>query len=159
MSPRSHSEEPGGTRKIPKNKRQGADRRAEGQAKAQRSGRSHYGSEPPPDAVPLEPIFERLINPKTGEQMVRPVARSAGRNGRMYFKPMPLIFGAPVRPKLPVRRSTISLPPRGHADGKDYVWAGHLEKCVDPVTGYVWYEPVVYIVEQAIHPHGQLVRK
>ena len=104
---------------------------------------------PPPDAVPLEPIFERLINPKTGEQVIRPLARSATRNGRIYFQPMPLIFGVPVRAKMPVRRSTMSLPPRSDADGK----------CVDPDTGAIWYEPVVYIVEQAAHPNGRLVPK
>ena len=114
---------------------------------------------PPPDAVPLEPIFERLINPKTGEQVIRPLARSATRNGRIYFQPRPLIFGVPVRAKMPVRRSTMSLPPRSDADGKNYVWGVHLEKCVDPDTGAIWYEPVVYIVEQAAHPNGRLVPK
>ena len=99
------------------------------------------------------------MNPKTGAQAIRPIARYAGKHGRIYHIGMPLIFSAPVRAKLPRRVALSSQPPPGAVDTKNYVWAGHLEKCVDPDTGYVWYEPVVYIVEQAVHPNGRLVPK
>lgn len=109
----------------------------------------------PANGVALEPLYERYIDRKSGVEVVIPIARTARPTGRISLAPLPPIFGANIRKGAPMRRAL----PRGasivgHDAGPGYVWAGHLQKCVDEDTGEVYYVPVVYIVELAARPNN-----
>ena len=112
----------------------------------------------------LEPLYERYIDRRLRSQIVIPIARSVSVNGKVSATPLPPILGARIRKTAPLRRTApTGFVPGGlaglSASGKDLVWAGHLQKCIDEDTGEVYYVPVVYIIEMAAAPNNKPVPK
>ena len=119
------------------------------------------GAQPEFPASELEPLFEHFTNPNTGESVIIPVARTRTPCGGVTCSRMPPIPQGQIRPSAPAKRpcpAGASIGTAAASGRSGLVWAGHLERCVDR-SGYVYFVPVVYVIEEAKAPNNLPVIK
>ena len=97
----------------------------------------------------IDTLYERVIDLKTGVEYIKPVVRSMTPGGEIQSISLAPVFGAKIASAPPRQAAAPSGYSGGHSCGDGFALAGHLEKRVDPDTGDVWFEPVVYVVEAA----------